>query len=109
MLAAFRIEATLSVPAACSLRSAVCRSSTASGCTACASASDNAAIALRVLDGERGPARGVVLLNAGAAIYVAGVGRDLGEGIERARASIDDGSALAKLEALRRAEDSNVA
>ncbi len=61
----------------------------------------NAAILRSVLDGSdrRGP-RAAVLLNAGAAIYVAGVAATLPEGIRRAEESIDSGAALKKLELL---------
>ena len=54
---------------------------------------DNAAVAQRVLDGERGPAADLVALNAGAAIFVAGGADDLRAGIERAREAIDSGAA----------------
>ncbi|MDI6718173.1 MAG: anthranilate phosphoribosyltransferase [Methanomicrobiales archaeon] len=60
-------------------------------------AAENARILLEVLEGERGAARDIVLANAGAAIYVGGVERDLGCGIRSAQASIDSGAALAKL------------
>ncbi len=52
---------------------------------------------LGVLDGLPGPARDIVLLNAGAAIYVADCAATLGEGIEQARQAIDGGAARAKL------------
>ncbi|MDQ1314923.1 MAG: anthranilate phosphoribosyltransferase [Pseudomonadota bacterium] len=52
---------------------------------------------LAVLDGLPGPARDIVLLNAGAAIYVADRAATLGEGIEMARASIASGAARKKL------------
>lgn len=45
-------------------------------------------------------ARDIVLLNAGAAIYVAGVAISLMDGIQKAQAAIDNGSALVKLKAL---------
>ena len=51
----------------------------------------NAAIALSVLGGEPGPARDVVLLNAGAALFVAGRATDIGEGVAMAAESIDSG------------------
>ena len=53
---------------------------------------------LAVLDNQQGPALNVVLLNAGAAIYVAGVAKTLEHGIERARRAIARGEAKAKLE-----------
>jgi anthranilate phosphoribosyltransferase len=63
----------------------------------------NAAIVRRVLHGEeRGPKRDAVLLNAAAALFVAGRTRSLGEGWELAAAVIDDGRAAAKLAALQR-------
>jgi anthranilate phosphoribosyltransferase len=54
----------------------------------------NAAIALSVLGGEPGPPRDVALLNAAAALWVAGVASDIGEGLERAIGAIDAGRAL---------------
>ncbi len=60
---------------------------------------ENAAICRRILSGEeRGPRRDVVLLNAAAAL--ATESRDLLAGLEQARASIDSGAALQKLDAL---------
>ena len=53
----------------------------------------NAAIAVSVLGGEPGPARDVVLLNAGEALFVAGRVADVGEGVSMAAASIDSGRA----------------
>ena len=53
----------------------------------------NSAIAVSVLGGEPGPARDVVLLNAGAALFVAGRARDVAEGVEMARAAVDSGRA----------------
>lgn len=52
---------------------------------------------LAVLDGLPGPARDIVLFNAGAAIYVADRAATLGEGIATARAVIDSGAARARL------------
>jgi len=51
-----------------------------------------------VLDNEAGPALDIVALNAGAALYVAGIAEDLGDGLARARAVIADGSALKRLQ-----------
>jgi anthranilate phosphoribosyltransferase len=48
-----------------------------------------------VLAGNSGAARDIVLLNAGAAIYVAGIAESLAEGVVAAAESIDSGSALA--------------
>lgn len=61
-------------------------------------AARNARILRDVLGGATGPARDVVLLNAGAAIVVAGLAADLREGVEAAARSIDGGAALERLE-----------
>lgn len=61
-------------------------------------ADEAAQIARAVLRGESGARRDVVLLNAGAALEVAGAAASLGEGIERAARSIDEGSAAAVLD-----------
>lgn len=55
---------------------------------------------LGALDGSLPAARDVVLLNAGASIYVAGVADSLAEGVERAREAVSCGAARAKLDAL---------
>jgi anthranilate phosphoribosyltransferase len=57
-----------------------------------------ARIARAVLRGERGHRRDVVLLNAGAALEVAGAVASLAQGIERAARSIDEGAAAAVLD-----------
>jgi anthranilate phosphoribosyltransferase len=59
----------------------------------------NAAVTRSVLAGETGPARDLALVNAGAAIYAAGVADGLEAGVQVARAAIDDGRAAATLEA----------
>jgi anthranilate phosphoribosyltransferase len=61
---------------------------------------DNARIVRDVLQGEHGAARDIVLMNAGAAIYIGGQARDLHEGIRLAAVSIDSGNARARLDAL---------
>ena len=53
-----------------------------------------------VLAGENIPARDIVLLNAGAAIYIAGLADDMQQGIEHAGQMLDNGAAQAKLEQL---------
>ncbi|MBD5394632.1 MAG: anthranilate phosphoribosyltransferase [Lachnospiraceae bacterium] len=63
---------------------------------------ENAEITLSVLKGEKGPKRNAVLLNAGAALYIGGRAESFAAGIELAGKLIDDGSALAKLEAFKR-------
>jgi anthranilate phosphoribosyltransferase len=55
---------------------------------------ENATIVTRILEAEAGPARDVSLLNAGAAIYVAGGSADLGEGIAKATQAVDSGAAF---------------
>jgi anthranilate phosphoribosyltransferase len=52
-----------------------------------------------VLNGNAGPARDIVLLNAGATLYAANVSPSLSDGIARARAALDSGAARAKLDA----------
>jgi anthranilate phosphoribosyltransferase len=64
-------------------------------------AAENAAIVEAIFAGETGPRRDVVLLNAGAALVAAGRARDIGEGIEAARAALDSGGPARVLEALR--------
>lgn len=59
--------------------------------------SENAAITRAVLDGEAGPRRDIVLLNAAAAIVAGGKAADLKEGVVQAAASIDSGAAKGKL------------
>jgi anthranilate phosphoribosyltransferase len=54
----------------------------------------NAAVARSVLRGEPGPARDIVSLNASAALTVAGVASDLGDGLQRAAESLDSGKAV---------------
>jgi anthranilate phosphoribosyltransferase len=66
-------------------------------------AAENAAIVRAVLAGEPGPRRDVVILNAAAALRVAGVADDLAEGLARARHSLDSGAARERLAALVRA------
>jgi anthranilate phosphoribosyltransferase len=61
-------------------------------------ASEGASIARSVLAGQAGPRRDVVLLNAGAALEVAGHAPSLEEGIRIAAAAIDSGAAGRTLE-----------
>jgi anthranilate phosphoribosyltransferase len=63
-------------------------------------ASTNAAIIARVLGGEPGAPRDVVMLNAGAALFVAGAAETVRDGIEQAGRAIDSGSARRTLDAL---------
>jgi anthranilate phosphoribosyltransferase len=55
---------------------------------------------LGVLEGRSGPARDIVLLNAGAALLVADCIGSLGEGVEMARAALDSGAARRTLDEL---------
>jgi anthranilate phosphoribosyltransferase len=57
----------------------------------------NADIARRIIDGEKGAPRDVVILNAGAALRVAGFAESLEEGMATAARAIDDGEAAKTL------------
>jgi anthranilate phosphoribosyltransferase len=61
---------------------------------------ENAAVVRSVLEGEPGPARDVSVMNAGAAIYVAGAAADLQEGVAKAHEAIDSGASRDVLERL---------
>jgi anthranilate phosphoribosyltransferase len=63
-------------------------------------AKDNSRITLAVLNGEQGPPRDVVLLNAAAALVVAGAAVDVPAGLQLATQSIDSGAAMEKLRLL---------
>jgi anthranilate phosphoribosyltransferase len=63
-------------------------------------ARENAAIARAVLAGEKGAPRDLVLLNAAAALFVAGAAASLQAGLALAARSVDSGAAAARLEAL---------
>jgi anthranilate phosphoribosyltransferase len=63
-------------------------------------AAENARVIRDVFDGTPGPARNVVLLNAGAALFVAGQAATVTEGIQRAASAIDQGKARTVLAAL---------
>src|SRR6476661_4599978 len=60
----------------------------------------NAAALLEVLKGTKGPHRDVAVMNAGAALVVAGKAKDLKEGAELAAKSIDSGEAEGRLDRL---------
>jgi anthranilate phosphoribosyltransferase len=60
-------------------------------------ASTNAGLARRVLEGQHGPHRDIVLLNAAAGIVAAGQAPDLVSGLTQAAESVDSGSALARM------------
>jgi anthranilate phosphoribosyltransferase len=63
-------------------------------------AAANAAIARRVLAGERGPCRDIVLLNAAAALFIAGRAATMAEGLAMGAGAIDGGAAARTLESL---------
>lgn len=63
-------------------------------------ATDSLRIVRSVLDNQEGPARDIVQLNAGAAIYTAGLAETLAEGIEKADAAIASGEARNRLDRL---------
>lgn len=59
---------------------------------------ENARITRAVLSGEKGPRRDAAVLNAAAAVYIAGRAVDIAEGVMLAEEAIDSGRALEKLE-----------
>jgi anthranilate phosphoribosyltransferase len=61
---------------------------------------ENARITRRILEGETGAKRNVVLLNAAAALLAADHAKDLKQGIALATEAIDSGAAAAKLDEL---------
>ena len=63
-------------------------------------AAQNASIVQDVLDGQRGAARDVVLLNAGAALFVAGAASSVRDGIGMAASAVDRGVAKTTLESM---------
>ncbi len=65
-----------------------------------ATADDSLAMLRTVLDNTPGPARDIVLLNAGAAIYTAGLAKTLAAGVAAAELAVASGAARAKLQAL---------
>lgn len=63
-----------------------------------ASAAESKEKILEALDNRTGPARDIVLLNSGAALYAAGAAASITEGVSRARETIASGAARAKLD-----------
>jgi anthranilate phosphoribosyltransferase len=63
-------------------------------------ATENAAIVRKILAGERGPRRDIVLLNTGASLFLAGRAPSIRQGIEQAAQAIDSGAARATLDAM---------
>ena len=62
---------------------------------------ENAEIILGILNGRKGPARDIVIINAAAAITAGGISNSIEEGVAAARGAIDSGEALNKLERLK--------
>jgi anthranilate phosphoribosyltransferase len=69
-------------------------------------AQESRAMLLGVLENQPGPARDIVILNAGAALYVANVADSMQAGIHLARQALDSGAARAKLDGLLRVASS---
>ncbi len=67
---------------------------------------ENAKISLKILSGEKGPKRDIVLINSAAALMVAGKSDDPRTALEMAKYAIDSGSALTKLEAIKKVSNS---
>ncbi len=63
-------------------------------------AAENAALLRAVVEGEPGPRLDIVLLNAGAALYIAEAAGSIAEGVDKARAAVASGAARATLDAL---------
>jgi anthranilate phosphoribosyltransferase len=63
---------------------------------------ENSADTLAILKGAQGPKTDIVLLNAGAAIYIGGKADSIAEGIEKARQLIASGAALRQVEEFKR-------
>ena len=61
-------------------------------------ASESLSLIRGALSGEKGPAYDMVALNAGATLYAADVAISVGDGVDRARAVLDAGDAVSKLE-----------
>jgi anthranilate phosphoribosyltransferase len=63
-------------------------------------ATTNAALVRALVDGEPGPHRDIVVLNAGAALFVANIAHSLEEGVAAAQQAIDSGAAASTLDRL---------
>ena len=64
-------------------------------------AADNAAITCKILEGERGPRRDIVVVNAAYALYTAQAVKNLLQGMRMAEQAIDSGRSLQKLEEIK--------
>jgi len=67
---------------------------------------ENAQITFRILQGEKGAKRDIVLINAAAALMVAGTSSDMKTAVSLAQEAIDSGSALKKLEEIKKVSNS---
>ena len=72
-----------------------------------ANAEESKQMILDVLNGQAGPAKDIVCLNAGATLYVADVSKDIASGITMAKQVIESGAALQKLNTFIAATQSN--
>ena len=70
-------------------------------------AAENAKIIMKILEGEKGTRRDIVVLNAAHIFVATGKAEDIKEGIKLAEDSIDSGNALSKLEALKEETNKN--
>ena len=61
---------------------------------------ESKAMLMGVLKGDDGPARDIVCLNAGAALYAGNAASSIEDGLKKAQAALDSGAALKKLEEL---------
>ena len=61
---------------------------------------DSKAMLMGVLNGDDGPARDIVCLNAGAALYAGNVASSIEDGLKKAQAALDSGAARKKLDEL---------
>jgi len=64
------------------------------------STAESKAMLLSVLDGRHGPARDIVMLNSGAAIYISGLADTMENGVRKAMHAIASGASRAKLDQL---------
>ena len=65
----------------------------------------NAQKILKLLDGEKGAFRDIVIINSAAAIYIAGIAESIEHGLKFANTSIDNGNAKTSLEKLVKASN----
>jgi len=81
---------------------------TSAGTIAGKDLAENVRMLIRVLRGERGPRRDIVLLNAAAAMVVGGKARDLRQGLTIAEGTIDSGRAYEKVTQLVKATGGDI-